>query len=99
MIKKTDDAIALINNLIAQDPQIQEMIEESYINAEIGQLIYDTRIKEQLTAKELADRVGVQESVILDLEEGDYEGNALIILEKVAKVFQQKIQVQLISAI
>lgn len=98
MIKKTDDAMALINNLITQDSPMQEMIEESYINAEIGQLIYDTRIKEQVTAKELADRIGIQESVILDLEEGDYEGNALIILEKVAKVFHQKIQVQLISA-
>lgn len=98
MIKKTDDAIAMINNLIAQDSQMQEMIEESYINAEIGQLIYDTRIKEQVTAKELADRIGIQESVILDLEEGDYEGNALIILEKVAKVFYQKIQVQSVSA-
>ncbi|OIP72247.1 MAG: transcriptional regulator [Oscillatoriales cyanobacterium CG2_30_40_61] len=94
---KTTDGITIINSLINDDADLQQMITESYINAEIGQLIYDTRIKEKVTAKELADIIGIQESVILDLEEGDYEGNALIILEKVAKVFQQRIQVQLIS--
>lgn len=45
----------------------------------------------------LSDLIGVDESIIEDLEAGDYEGNAVIILQKVAVVLKQRIKIELIS--
>lgn len=42
-MKKTTEAVEILNNLIAQDQEIQLMVNESYLNAQVGQLIYDAR--------------------------------------------------------
>ena len=46
---KTTDAIKIIHQIIADDPTIQEQIALESINAEIAQLIYDSRTKAGLT--------------------------------------------------
>ena len=96
-MKRTTDALAIINNLIGKDSQIQQKVNESYLKAEVGQLIYDTRNQAGLTEKQLADLIGVDESIIEDLEAGDYEGNAVIMLQKIAVVLKQRIKIELIS--
>ncbi len=96
-MKKTTDALEIINNLIGQDTQMQQMVIESYLNAEVGQLIYDARNQVGLTQQQLAEMIGVERSIIDDLEAGDYEDNALIMLQKVTVVFKQRIKIELIS--
>lgn len=94
-MKRTTDALAIINNLIGKDSQIQQKVNESYLNAEVGQLIYDTRNQAGLTEKQLANLIGVDESIIEDLEAGDYEGNAVIMLQQIAVVLKQRIKISI----
>lgn len=94
-MKRTTDALAIINNLIGKDSQIQQKVNESYLNAEVGQLIYDTRNQAGLTEKQLFDLIGVDESIIEDLEAGDYEGNAVIRLQQIAVVLKQRIKISI----
>ncbi|MGB5771713.1 MAG: transcriptional regulator [Crocosphaera sp.] len=81
---KTTNALDIIDNLIDGDPEMLEMIAEASLNAEIAQLIYEARMKANLTHQQLAELIKTEESVIVDLEEADYEGNALIMLQKIA---------------
>ena len=80
---KTTDAIKIIHQIIADDPTIQEQIALESINAEIAQLIYDSRTKAGLTQQQLADLIHVEQSVIEDIEDADYQDNPLIMLQKI----------------
>ena len=80
---KTTDAIKIIHQMIADDPTIQEQIALESINAEIAQLIYDSRTKAGLTQQQLADLIHVEKSVIEDIEDADYQDNPLIMLQKI----------------
>ena len=94
---KTTDAIKIIHQMIADDPTIQEQIALESINAEIAQLIYDSRTKAGLTQQQLADLIHVEKSVIEDLEDADYQDNPLIMLQKIATALNQKVKMSLVS--
>jgi ribosome-binding protein aMBF1 (putative translation factor) len=94
---KTTDAIKIIHQMIADDPTIQEQLALESINAEIAQLIYDSRTKAGLTQQQLADLIHVEQSVIEDLEDADYQDNPLIMLQKIATALNQKVKMSLVS--
>ncbi|MCZ8025571.1 MAG: XRE family transcriptional regulator [Microcystis sp. M53603_WE2] len=94
---KTTDALKIIHQIIADDPTIQEQIALESINAEIAQLIYDSRTKAGLTQQQLADLIHVEKSVIEDLEDADYQDNPLIMLQKIATALNQKVKMSLVS--
>ena len=94
---KTTDALKIIHQIIADDPTIQEQIALESINAEIAQLIYDSRTKAGLTQQQLADLIHVEQSVIEDLEDADYQDNPLIMLQKIATALNQKVKMSLVS--
>jgi len=73
----TNDALKIINQMTAIDPEIKEMVKESSLNAELAQLIYTARKQAGLTQQQLADRIGTKQSVIARLEDADYEGLAV----------------------
>ena len=94
---KTTNALDIIDNLIDGDSEMLEMIAEASLNAEIAQLIYEARIKANLTHQQLANLIKTEESVIIDLEEADYEGNALIMLQKIAIALNQRLKLDFVS--
>jgi len=96
---KTTDAIKIIHQMIADDPTIQEQIALESINAEIAQLIYDSRTKAGLTQQQLADLIHVEQSVIEDLEDADYQDNPLIMLQKIATALNQRVKMSLVSSL
>lgn len=82
---KTNDAIKIINKINRNDSQLQEMIAAASINAEVAQLIYEARIKAGLTQNELAALIGTKQPVIARLEDADYQGHSLSMLQKLLK--------------
>ena len=93
---KTTDAIKIIHQAIADDPTIQEQIALESLNAEIAQLIYNSRTNAGLTQQQLADLIHVEQSIIEDLEDADYQDNPLIMLQKIATALNQKVKMSLI---
>jgi len=73
----TNDALKILKNMTEIDPEIEEMVRESYLNAELAQLIYTARTQAGLTQQQLADRIGTKQSVIARLEDADYQGLAV----------------------
>lgn len=73
-------------------------VERERVNAEVAQMIYDRRTAAGLTQKQLAEFVGTQQSVISRLEDADYEGHSLGMLQRVADALEQRIRVQMTPA-
>lgn len=68
-----------------------EIFDEGKIKLEIGQHIYDLRASTSRTQTEFAEFVGVEESIVADLEEGDYEGDSLAVLAHIEKAVRRHI--------
>lgn len=92
---KTDDALKIIENLTRTDPELEEMVREASLNAEVAQLIYEARIGAGLTQQELATRIGTKQSVIARLEDADYEGHSLSMLQKIASALNRRVEINL----
>jgi ribosome-binding protein aMBF1 (putative translation factor) len=96
MMTKTNDALKILATITADDPEMQAMLKESSLNAEIAQMIYDARTRAGLTQKQLANRIGTQQSVISRLEDADYEGHSLSMLQSIARVLNQRLELSLV---
>lgn len=95
---KTSDAITILKNrYVKNDVERQASIDAEQTNAEIAQIIYDLREKAGLTQAKLADLIGTTQSVISRLEDADYEGHSLSMLQRVAKALGFKMKISLIN--
>jgi transcriptional regulator with XRE-family HTH domain len=63
------------------------------VNAAVARTIYELREQAGLSQKELADRVETTQSVISRLEDADYEGHSLSMLNRIAKALNRRVQV------
>lgn len=95
MMKKTNDAIKIFETINSTENELKEMVAIASINAEVAQLIYEARTQAGLTQKELADLIGTKQSVIAQLEDADYEGHSLSMLQKIAHFLNKRVKIQL----
>lgn len=84
---RSDALRYLYDKYIKDDPEAIAAIEEEMLNVEVAQKIYDLRTAADLSQAELAERVGVDPSIIEDLEESDYDGNSIQLLARIAASF------------
>jgi DNA-binding XRE family transcriptional regulator len=91
--RKTSDAVEILRNrYVEEDPERKASVEAERVNAE-AQMIHDLRIEAGLTRAELADLVGTTQSVISRLEDADYEGHSLTMLNRIARALNKKMTV------
>lgn len=94
---KTSDALKIIDNLTSNDPDIEDMVRKSSLNTIVAQLIYEARTTTGMTQKQLADLVGTKQSAIARLENADYDGHSLSMLQKVACALNQRVEIKLLA--
>jgi predicted transcriptional regulator len=94
---KTKDALKIIDRMIGKDQELRDMIAEEMINVRVARMIYDARTKADLTQKELARMVGTTQSVIARLEDADYEGHSLTMLNRIAAALNKRIDIRFVS--
>jgi len=92
--RTTKDAIAILHDRIGDDPEMQEFLNEARLNAKIARLIYDARTRAGLTQAELASKIGTRQPVIARLEDADYEGHSLKMLQKIAAALNLRFDVE-----
>lgn len=95
-MKKTNDALKIIESTLKDDPELQQMVRESSLNARIAQIIYDARKEANLTQQQLANLVGTTQSVIARLEDADYEGHSLSMLARIAAALDRRLEIKMI---
>jgi transcriptional regulator with XRE-family HTH domain len=78
---------------VKDDPEHRAALQEERVNAEVARLIYDMRSAAGLSQRELAELIGTTQSVISRLEDADYEGRSLSVLERIATALNQKLAV------
>jgi len=93
----TTDAVEILHRRYFEGkPEMMALLEEERANAEIARQIFDLRTEAGLTQRKLAKLVGTSASVIDDLEEADYEGNALAMLRRIAASLNKRVEIQLV---
>lgn len=92
--KRTGAVEILHRRYVGDNVERRASLQEERVNAQVAQTIYDLRKEAGLTQKELADLVGTTQSVISRLEDADYEGHSLSMLDRIAKTLNQRMVVQ-----
>jgi ribosome-binding protein aMBF1 (putative translation factor) len=82
--KRTTDALTILDRMAGEGPRLRRSIEEARVNAAVAQLIYAARTKAGLSQAQLAEKIGTKQSVISRLEDADYEGHSLTMLQRIA---------------
>lgn len=95
---RSDGLKWLYDKYIENDPESVELFKEYEVRAEIAKQVYDLRHQAGLTSAQLADLVGVGESVIEALEEADYAGDSLAMLVRTASALNKKLEVHFAPA-
>jgi ribosome-binding protein aMBF1 (putative translation factor) len=93
---KTNDALKIIRRSIGDDLELQEMVREASINAQVSLIIYDVRKQAGLTQRQLADLIGTTQSVIARLEDADYDGHSLSMLARIAAALDRKLEIKML---
>ena len=91
---KTKDALKIINRMVGRDKELREMIAEEAINARVARMIYDARYDAGLTQAALAKLVGTTQSVIARLEDNDYDGHSLTMLNRIASALNKRVDIR-----
>ena len=92
--KTTTDANKILANIAGRDPKRQQAFEEAVANREVAQRIFELREQAGLSQTELAKRVGTTQSVISRLEDADYEGHSLAMLNRIAAAVERRVDIR-----
>jgi ribosome-binding protein aMBF1 (putative translation factor) len=94
--ERTADAVTILRQrYVGEDPARKASLEQERTHAKIARQIFDLRTRAGLSQKELAERVRTTQSVISRLEDADYEGHSLSMLQRIAEVLGARLEVDL----
>ena len=95
--KRTTDAVEILHRrYIEGRPDMLALLEEERANAEIARKIYDLRTAARLTQAQLAKMIGTSASVISRLEDADYEGHSLAMLNRIAAALNKRVKIEFV---
>jgi len=94
--KTTTDALAILAAIAGPDPKWKQAVEEEVANREVAQKIYVLRQHAGLSQAELARRIGTTQSVISRLEDADYEGHSLAMLNRIAAAMERRVEIRFV---
>ena len=97
--EKTRDALRMIDRMVGDDPGLRRLIVEAGVNAHIAQLIYDARVAAGLTQTDLAKRIGTSQPVIARLEDSDYHGHSLNMLQRIAAALNRRLELRFVPGV
>jgi len=92
--RKTSNAVRIVHRrYVGEDALRKASLERERVNAEAARTIYELREQAGLSQKQLAERVDTTQSVISRLEDADYDGHSLTMLNRIAKALNREVQV------
>ena len=94
--KTTTAALKILAHMTGKDPEMQQVFEDEVANREVAHKIYQLRQGAGLSQAELARRVGTTQSVISRLEDADYEGHSLAMLNRIAAAVERRVEIRFV---
>lgn len=93
--KPTDDAVEILHRrLVDDDPEKIAELEKIRADNDVARKIYDLRTKAGLSQRALAKLVGTTASVICRLEDADYDGHSLAMLNRIATALDKRVEIR-----
>ena len=81
---------------IKGDPEREVSFENEVLKAKIAREIYDLRTKAGLSQRQLAKVVETTASVICRLEDADYKGHSLSMLQRIAAALDSRVEIRIV---
>lgn len=96
--KQTDDAVEILHHrYVKNDPEALAELEKIQADNDVARKIYDLRMKSGLSQRALAKLVGTTASAICRLEDADYEGHSLAMLNRIAAALDKRVEIRFVS--
>jgi len=93
---RTKDALKILQKVTGNKEAVKAGIAQAHVNFEVAQMIYDARSKAGLSQSELAALIGSKQLVIARLEDADYEGHSLTMLQRIAAALEQRLELRFV---
>jgi ribosome-binding protein aMBF1 (putative translation factor) len=95
-VARTKNARRIIEKVTGSSASVKAGIAEAHVNLQVAQMLYDARTKAGLSQRQLADLIGSKQPVIARLEDADYEGHSLTMLQRIADALTQRLQIRFV---
>lgn len=93
--RRTSDAVEILETrYLKNDPEMSRMVDEERANMDVARKICDLREKAGLSQRALAKLVGTTASVICRLEDADYNGHSLAMLNRIAAALDRRLDIR-----
>jgi transcriptional regulator with XRE-family HTH domain len=98
MEQKTADALKIIRRRFyeGKEERLGEL-EDARVNDDVARKILELREAHKLSQRALADLVGTTASVICRLEDADYDGHSLGMLNRIARALNHRISINFVA--
>jgi ribosome-binding protein aMBF1 (putative translation factor) len=97
--KKTTDAGEILDRVVGDDAELRRLVDQEKLNVRIAEMIHEARTAAGLTQADLANLVGTTQSVISRLEDADYEGHSISMLQRIADALHQRLEVRFVPEV
>ena len=95
--KKTSDAVEILHRRYYEGkPKRIAELEQVRADDAVARKIYDLRMKAGLSQRELARLVGTTASAICRLEDADYEGHSMAMLNRIAAALDKRVEIRFV---
>lgn len=95
--KATSDAVEILHRRYYEGhPERLAELEEARASAAIARTAYELRTKARLSQHDLARRVGVATTVISQIEDDDFDGDALALLQRIASALNKRVEIRVV---
>jgi DNA-binding XRE family transcriptional regulator len=95
--KTTADAVQILyQRYYAGKPNRVRELGEARANDSIARKLTNLRLRAGITQRQLANLVGTTASAICRLENADYEGHSLVMLNRIATALHQRVELRFV---
>jgi ribosome-binding protein aMBF1 (putative translation factor) len=92
---RTTDALSILHRAVYEGrPERQAALDEARAHDQVARMIRALREEAGLSQRALAERIGTTASVICRLEDADYEGHSLAVLNRIAAALNRRVVIQ-----
>ena len=95
---RTKDALSILARVTGTSESVKAGIAQARTNLEVAQMIYDARTRAGLSQSQLAALIGSKQPVIARLEDADYEGHSLTMLQRIAEALGQHLELRFVPS-
>jgi len=92
--QRATDAVRILHRrYVKEDPERTAALNAARVHAEVARMIYELRTQAGLSQQQLAEAIGTTQSVISRLEDEEYEGHSMSMLNRIACALNQRLTV------